>query len=256
MRKPIIVGNWKMNLTLSTAEKLASDIQSGYESDLAEKVDTVVCPTYLQVPAVADVLSGQVGLGAQDLFWEEEGAYTGEVSGTMLKELGCSYVIIGHSERREYLGETDEMVGRKACAALAVGLVPIICIGESQQQREAGETNEFLEKQLLAAVDGIDQKDITRVIIAYEPIWAIGSGDPASPEDAEGVASLIREILTDKYNQAEAQQCRILYGGSAKADNIAGFIGQDNIDGALVGGASLDAKEFVGMLTNVAQKND
>jgi len=242
-----------MNLTVPVAEKLAGDVASGYQADWADKVEVVVCPTYLQIPAMADVLSGRVGLGAQDLFWEEEGAYTGEISANMLKELGCGYVIIGHSERREYLGETNEMVGKKACAALAAGLVPIICVGESQKQREADETNEFLEKQLLAAVDSIEQADMAQVIVAYEPIWAIGSGDPASPEDAEEIASLIRETLTDKYSQAEAQQCRILYGGSAKADNIAGFIGQDNIDGALVGGASLDAKEFVGMLTSVVK---
>ncbi|MBU1178418.1 triose-phosphate isomerase [Patescibacteria group bacterium] len=257
MRKPIIVGNWKMNLTVSAAKKLAGDIEGDYKSDWVEKVEAVVCPTYLQISGVAGVLSGQIGLGAQDLFWEkEDGAYTGEVSAIMLKELGCKYVIIGHSERREYLGETDEMVGKKSQAALAADLTPIICIGESKEQREAGQTNEFLEKQLLAAIENIDQADIVRVIIAYEPIWAIGSGDPASPEDAEEVASLIREALTDKYSQAEAQQCQILYGGSAKADNIAGFIGQDNIDGALVGGASLDAEEFVGMLANVAKKND
>ncbi len=256
MRKPIIIGNWKMNLTLSAAEKLAGDIESGYESGWADKVEAVVCPTYLQIPGVGSVLTDKVGLGAQDLFWEQDdGAYTGEVSTAMLKESGCGYVIIGHSERREYLGETDKMVGQKAQAALAAGLTPIICIGESKKQREAGQTNEFLEKQLLAAVDGIDQADMARVIIAYEPIWAIGSGDPASTEDAEEVASLVREALTDKYSSLEAQQVRILYGGSAKADNIAGFVAQDNIDGALVGGASLDAGEFGGMLENVAKKN-
>ena len=257
MRKPIIIGNWKMNLDLAAAGKLASDIENGYKSEWADKVEAVVCPTYLQIPKIASIPKGQVGLGAQDLFWEkEDGAYTGEVSATMLKELRCGYVIIGHSERREYLGETDEMVNKKAKAALAADLIPIICIGESQEQRKADQTSEFLEKQLLTAVDGIDRADIPQVIIAYEPIWAIGSGDPASAEDAEEVASLVRETLTDKYSQAEAQQCRILYGGSAKADNIGGFVARDNIDGALVGGASLDAEEFVGMLASVAKKND
>lgn len=256
MRKPIIIGNWKMNLTMPAAKKLASDIEGGFKENWSDKVEAVVCPTHLQISAVAGVISDQIGLGAQDLFWEKDGAYTGEVSAAMLKELKCSHVIIGHSERREYLGETNEMVGQKARAALVAGLVPIICIGESQERRKADQTNEFIEKQLLTAIEGVEQADIPRLIIAYEPIWAIGSGEPASAEDAEEVAGLVREILADKYSQAEAQQCRILYGGSVKADNIASFVAKDNIDGALVGGASLDAQEFMGMLENVAQKND
>lgn len=243
MRKPIIAGNWKMNKTIPEAKALVSAMISklGGFND----VEVVFCPPFTALSTVKELLKGTpYGLGAQDLFWKESGAYTGEVSPLMLKDIGCDYVIIGHSERRQYFGETDETVNQKAKAALAVGIKPIICVGESLAQREAGETNALIKNQTEKALDGIDAAAIPQIVIAYEPIWAIGTGKSSSSKDANDVISLIRKTVANKFNSNVAEQMRIQYGGSVKPENIKEYMGQSDIDGALVGGASLEADSF------------
>jgi triosephosphate isomerase len=245
-RGPFIAGNWKMHLTLPEARDLAVKIL-GAGPGLRESM-IVLIPSFTSLGIVAGVIAGSpIGLGAQDLFWEGQGAYTGEVSGPMLKDAGCAYVLIGHSERRQYFGETDGTVNLKVGAALRSGLSPIVCIGEVLAEREAGQTIERIDAQLAAGLRGVTPEDMDRVVLAYEPVWAIGTGKTASPGQAEEVHAHIRGRLEASYGKARASCAIILYGGSVKPANSYPLFKEKNIDGFLVGGASLDAESFVGI---------
>ncbi len=246
MRKKIYAGNWKMHKTVPEALKLVEELKVGLSDLDFDNVEVVLCPTYTALYSVGEAIKGtNLQLGAQDLFWEEEGAYTGEISPLMLKDLGCRYVIIGHSERRGYFGETDEDVNKKAKSALKHGIMPIICVGETLSQREAGLTEGLVRDQVSNALDGIDAADVPKVVIAYEPIWAIGTGKSSTADDANRVIGIIREKIASIYGSAVADQVRIQYGGSVKPENIGDFMSQPEIDGALVGGASLKAEQFI-----------
>jgi triosephosphate isomerase len=242
VRKAVIAGNWKMNKTVSESVELISDLKS-LIADVID-VEIVVAPPFLAIYHVAQEVKGlNIHVSAQDVFWEEEGAYTGAVSSKMLSDVGCEYVIIGHSERRQYFGETDETVNKKIQSSLQHGLTPIFCVGETLQQREAGETFSIIETQVRRGLSGLSASDMEDVIIAYEPVWAIGTGRTATGEQAEEVHSFIRKLLKEIYKDT-ADSIRILYGGSVKPDNIDGLMTKPNIDGALVGGASLKADDF------------
>lgn len=243
MRKPIIAGNWKMNNTIAAGTQLIKDLAPLVKEN--NKVDIVVCPTYTALAAVAEAAKGtNVHVGAQNVHWAKNGAFTGEISTDMLKEIGVEYVIIGHSERREYFGETDEGVNKRSKAALAAGLTPIICCGETLKTREAGTTNSFVKGQIEAALNEMTTNDVVKVVIAYEPIWAIGTGKTATFEQAEEVCAVIRKTVAAKFDQATADKVRIQYGGSVKPNTIDGLMQKPNVDGALVGGASLKAPDF------------
>lgn len=208
-------------------------------------VEIVVCPPFISLHAVKDMLAGsRIGLGAQNLYWEKSGAFTGEVSAPMLKSVGCTYVIIGHSERRTYFGETDETVNKRIFAALAEGLKPIVCIGETLEEREAGKTFEVIKRQVEGGLANLSVEQMATVVIAYEPVWAIGTGKTATPAQAQEVHAFIRKLLNDIFGQTTAEATRIQYGGSVKPDNAAELMAQPDIDGALVGGASLKADSF------------
>jgi triosephosphate isomerase len=247
MRRPIIAGNWKMYKTVAEAKMLAQAVCEGVAA--VSGVDVVLCPPFTALEAVKSIVSGTtVGLGAQNMHWEEQGAFTGEISPLMLQAL-CEYVVLGHSERRQYFCETDEGVNRKLKAALAHGLTPIVCVGENLAQNEAGETASFVGQQVKAAFEGVSAEDAVKAIIAYEPIWAIGTGKNADPVTANSIIGLsIRGALADIYTEEIAQRVRVQYGGSVKPDNIAGFMAQPDIDGALVGGASLKADSFLALV--------
>jgi triosephosphate isomerase len=246
MRRKLIAGNWKMNTDRASAVALASALEKRISEVSA--VDLLVCPpsVYL-VPVGAALGSSGMALGAQNMYHEANGAFTGELSATMLTDVGCKYVILGHSERRHILGETDVVVNKKAKAALAAGLVPIVCVGELLAEREAGHTAEVIKRQFDGSLAGISADQIEKVVIAYEPVWAIGTGKVATPQQAEEVHADLRRLLTERYNERSAGVVRILYGGSVKASNAGDLLGQPNIDGALVGGASLKADEFLGI---------
>jgi len=246
MRTPMIAGNWKMNTTLAEASALVKELIEGLERMTG--VETVLCPPFLSLPLVKELLLGlSIKVGAQNMHFEERGAYTGEISPLMLCGI-CEYVILGHSERRQYFGETDKVVNYKIRAALAVELSPILCVGERLEQKEAGKTEEVVTRQVRGALYGIESLD--GMVIAYEPIWAIGTGRAETGEGANAIIAIIRNIVARLYDEGTAQEIRILYGGSVTAANIAEYVRQSEIDGALVGGASLKAKEF---LTIVAQ---
>lgn len=247
MRRRIIAGNWKMNKTRDQAVDLVGDLKEML-ADVGD-VEVVVCPPFTALDAVREALRGSnIELGAQNMYWEEEGAFTGEISPLMLRNLGCTYVILGHSERRTYFGETDEGVNRKVKSALANGLLPIICVGETLEQRDAGKTEEVVVRQTKAALSGVKTNGAERIVIAYEPVWAIGTGRNASADEANRVIHLIRQSVAEVFNERIAQEVRIQYGGSVKPQNIADFLGQPDIDGALVGGASLDAASFAAIV--------
>jgi triosephosphate isomerase len=250
MRTPIIAGNWKMHKTIAEATDLVRAMRR--ELNEIKGVDRVVCPTFTALAAVAELLRAtEIGVGAQNMYWEESGAFTGEISPLMVKEL-CQYVIIGHSERRQYFGETNEGVNRKAKAAFEHGLTPIICVGENLEQNEAGLTEEWVSGQVRAALDGLTAAQVQQLVIAYEPIWAIGTGKPATGAGANSIIGLVvRGTVADLFGEQTAQAMRIQYGGSVKPANIAEFMTQPEIDGALVGGASLKADAFVA-LTRIA----
>ncbi|MCO6451428.1 MAG: triose-phosphate isomerase [Caldilineales bacterium] len=252
MRKPIIAGNWKMFTTVDEAVNLALGVRSGVRD--IDSVDAVVCPPFISLYPVADALAtSNVGVGAQDVYFEEQGAFTGEVAPGMLQGL-VSYCIIGHSERRAMFGETDEWVNKKAKALLAKGITPIICVGESLEQNQAGETDSFVRGQVIAALKGISAAQVAGLVIAYEPIWAIGTGLTATAADANRIIGItIRGQVAELYGEQVAQAVRIQYGGSTKPDNIAGFMDQAEIDGALVGGASLTPESFVKMVEETAR---
>ncbi len=252
MRMPIIAGNWKMHKTIVEAVALADEIREGVEA--IEGVEIVLCPPFVALSAVAEAIyNTDIKLGAQNMHWEEEGAYTGEISPRMLEGL-CQYVIIGHSERRKYFGETDETVNRKIKAALGHNLTPIICVGETLAQREAGETEKLVSSQVKNALAELSADDVRGLVIAYEPIWAIGTGKAATPEDASSViGSVIRSTIAESYGDSIAQEVRVQYGGSVNPTNIGSFVNQPDIDGALVGGASLRANDFLEILRITAQ---
>ena len=238
-----------MNLTRAGAVALASAVAEQAKSvsdvDLGG-VDLALCPPSVYLDAVAAALSGSsVSLGAQNIYHEPSGAFTGEVSASMVVDIGCRYVILGHSERRHILGETDKDVNQKVSAALAAGLVPIVCVGELLSQREAGQTGQVISSQFDGSLAGLDRQQMSRIILAYEPVWAIGTGKVATREQAEAVHSDLRKIMENRYNSEVAQSVRILYGGSVKPDNAAGLMAEPNIDGALVGGASLKCDDFM-----------
>ncbi len=243
-RKPIVAGNWKMNKTVAEAIDLANAIKR----DLADckDVDVVLCPPFTALKAVGDVVTGtHIDLGAQNMHWEKSGAYTGEVSAAMLRELFCHYVILGHSERRQYFGETDEIVNKKTKAALASNLKPIVCIGETLQERESGRTEAVITTQTRASLAGLSPRELVECIVAYEPVWAIGTGKTASPQQAQDVHALIRRLLKEIADDAVAQSVRIQYGGSMKPANARELMSQPDIDGGLIGGAALEARSFI-----------
>ncbi|MDW7759421.1 MAG: triose-phosphate isomerase [Acidobacteriota bacterium] len=245
-RKPFIAGNWKMNNLVSGARRLASQIAQ--MSGDVEEAALAVFPPFTALDQVKKAVADtRVMVGAQDIFWEDAGAFTGEISAAMVRDLGCSHVIIGHSERRQYARETDADVNRKIRAALRHGLSPIVCVGESLKEWERGESLSRVESQLEAGLHEIDAADMVSVIIAYEPIWAIGTGLTAEPDQAEKVHARIREWIEEKYGAAAADCAIILYGGSVKPSNAASLFMESNIDGFLVGGASLEAESFIGI---------
>lgn len=220
----------------------------------ASKVDAVICAPFLQLPALVEAAKGSsIHIGAQNMHQEKEGAFTGEISGDMLKDVGVTHVVIGHSERRQYFNETDETVNLKTKAALDLGLTPIICVGESLEQREAGETESVVSKQVAEAFEGLTESEVEKTVVAYEPIWAIGTGKTATADDANQVCQAIRETILDLHGEEAASATRILYGGSVKPANIEELLGKDDIDGALVGGASLEADSFL-QLVEATQK--
>lgn len=244
MRTPLIAGNWKMNTESASAAELASEIAK--RAVEAAGAELLVCPPSLYLPIVRDALgNAQVALGAQNMSDQPSGAFTGEISGAMVNDIGASFVILGHSERRHIFGETDEDVNKKTVAALAAGLTPIVCVGELLEEREAGKTAEVIRGQFDGSLAGLDADAMKSVVIAYEPVWAIGTGKVATPEQAEEVHADLRKQLVERYNDQIADTVRILYGGSVKPGNAGELLGQKNIDGALIGGASLKADDFL-----------
>ena len=249
MRVPLIAGNWKMNTTLSEAIELVSGILR--ELDKIDNVDKVLCPPFISLAAVGELIKGSsITLGAQNLYFAEKGAFTGEISPLMLTDL-CEFVIIGHSERRQYFNETGEIVNKKVQAALKAGLKPILCIGERLEENEAGLTEEVVTRQLRSALTGIDR--LSGMIIAYEPVWAIGTGKAATGEQANQTIGFIRRNISELYDTEAAQNVRILYGGSVTAENATEFMQQPEIGGALVGGASLKADQFLSIVRQTSE---
>ncbi len=249
MRTPMIAGNWKMNTTVSEAVKLVNEMRPGLD-EIAD-VDKVICPPFISLVPVKKLIEGSsIKLGAQNLYFEEKGAYTGEISPPMLADL-CELVIIGHSERRYYFDETGEMVSKKVLAALRAGLKPILCVGERLDDYEAGRTEDVVTGQLKSSLDGVS--GLSDLIIAYEPVWAIGTGRAATGEQANKTVGFIRQTISHQYGKGVARDLRILYGGSVTADNIAEFIQQPEIDGALVGGASLKTDQFLSIVKQTSK---
>jgi len=228
MRKPFVAGNWKMN---------------------TDKVTVAVCPPFVYLGAVANALrSSNIAVGAQDMYFESKGAFTGEISTSMLKDVGCTYVLCGHSERRHVIGETDELINKKVAAAISGGLLPILCVGELLAEREASQTEQVVTRQMKKGLAGLGDEKVLAVTVAYEPVWAIGTGRTATSQQAQQVHDFIRKLLAEMYNDKAAQQIRILYGGSVKPDNAADLMRQRDIDGLLVGGASLNADDFLAII--------
>ena len=246
MRKAIIAGNWKMNKTPAEAVKLVEDLKPLVTE---ASCDVVVCVPAVDIAPVAAAVKGsKIKVGAQNVHFAESGAYTGELSAAMLKEAGAEYVIIGHSERRQYFGETDATVNQRTLTALKAGLKTIVCVGESKAEREAGYTNALVEYQTLIALNGVTKEDLKNVVIAYEPVWAIGTGLTATDEQANETIGVIRAAVARKYGKAVANKLRIQYGGSMKPANVKGLMAQPEIDGGLIGGASLKAKDFAALV--------
>lgn len=256
MRNRMIAGNWKMNKTYAEGVVLAQELSSELGQTKPRGVDVVVCPPAVDLKGVAGVIEfdkAPFALGAQNVYWEESGAFTGETAPSMLEDVGCTYCIIGHSERRDYFHETDADVNRKAKALLAHDIVPILCCGEPLEVREAGKHVDFVVSQIRAALEGVRLADGSGLVVAYEPIWAIGTGKTATPENAQEVCGAIRETLAALLGHEVADAVRVLYGGSAKPGNIAGFLAEADVDGALVGGASLKAADFAAMVEKAAE---
>ncbi len=247
-RKPLMAGNWKMNNTYAEAVVLAQNISNNYFKDWSDTVDVLICPPFIDLKPVYSVFEFDkmpVHVGAQNVHWEEKGAFTGEISVPMLKELGCTCSIVGHSERRGYFGETNEDVNRKVKALVAAGLYAVVCVGESLAVRDEGTTEEFVCAQVRAAFAGIEAAEAAKCVVAYEPIWAIGTGRTATPEQAQAVCASIRATLRELFGEEVAEGMRVLYGGSMNVGNVEALIAQPDIDGGLVGGASLKADQFI-----------
>ena len=249
MRKPFVAGNWKMNTDSRSSVELAKGVVDGSTELVGRDVDVAVCPPFVYLQAVARaVSSSSVAVGAQDVYYEAKGAFTGEISASMLKDTGCTYALCGHSERRHVIGETDELINKKVTAAIGGGLLPILCVGELQSEREAGQTEEVVTRHIKKGLAGLSAEKVSAVTVAYEPVWAIGTGLTATPEQAQEVHELIRGFLAEIYDGQLADEIRILYGGSVKADNAADLMGRADIDGVLVGGASLKVDDFVAII--------
>ncbi|AXU73260.1 TPA: triose-phosphate isomerase [Clostridioides difficile] len=245
MRKPIIAGNWKMHKTIKEALEFVNEVKDKVNSD---KVEAVICAPFTLLKDLKEATKGtDIKIGAQNMHFEEKGAFTGEVSPLMLKEIDMDYVVIGHSERRQYFNETDETVNKKVLKALEVGIDPILCVGETLEQREAGKTKDVCKVQVEKALENVLKDDLAKVVVAYEPIWAIGTGKTATAEDANDVISYIREVIKGLYGEL-ANEVRIQYGGSVKPSNVAEIMGQSDIDGALVGGASLASNDYLDLV--------
>jgi triosephosphate isomerase len=244
MRKPFVAGNWKMNKTVEQASLLVADLLPGLQA--IQKIERVLCPPFPSLMVISQMIAGtDIGLGAQNMHWEESGAFTGEVAPAMVKEF-CDYVIVGHSERRQFFAETDQTVNAKVKVALKMGLTPIVCVGETITENEAGRTAEIVQREVLEGLKDLSSEDAVKLVIAYEPIWAIGTGKAATSQQAEDIiGKIVRGSLADRFGSESAEQIRILYGGSVKGSNAAEFFGMPDIDGALVGGASLKADEFI-----------
>jgi len=242
MRTPIVAGNWKMHTTVAEARGLARALRGPLAS--LRRIQVILCPPFVSLEAVKQEVAGTpIAVGAQDMHWEAKGAFTGEISPVMLRDL-CTHVILGHSERRTYFGETDETVQRKVTAALAHGLTPIVCVGETDAQNRAAQTTQVVKTQVVRALAGLKAEQVSTLVIAYEPVWAIGTGRAATPEQAAGTIGFIRSVVRDEFGAQAAEAVRILYGGSIKPDNWPEMIAQPEVDGGLVGGASLVAQDF------------
>ncbi|MEW6530401.1 MAG: triose-phosphate isomerase [Thermodesulfobacteriota bacterium] len=252
MRRRIIAGNWKMYKTSSETGEFVRELWDAMGCKEAD-CEVIVAPPFTSISAAVDAARGTaINVSAQDVHWEDKGAYTGEVSGAMLKDAGCSHTIVGHSERRQYFGETDESVNLKIKAALRHGLIPIFCLGETLGEREAGKTFDVVQRQVGRGLDGVQIESPDRLVIAYEPVWAIGTGRTATPEQAQEVHAFIRKRLEAVFGRESSEGLRVLYGGSVKPDNARGLMNQPDIDGALVGGASLKIDDFMGIITESA----
>lgn len=235
-----------MNLNRADAVTLARDLAA---AETSADVDILVCPSHIYLDAVSSAISGSgIALGGQDVYFESAGAFTGETSTAMLTDIGCTFVILGHSERRHVMGETDELINKKIHAALAAGLTPVLCVGELLEERESGKTHDVVKSQFEGSLAGLTEQQVQKTVIAYEPVWAIGTGKTASPEQAQEVHADLRKMLADRYNSQTSDSVRILYGGSVKPDNAADLMSQTDIDGALVGGASLKADGFAAII--------
>ncbi len=253
--KPLIVANWKMNpQNLAQAKQIFNSVKKGLED--VKSAEVVICPPFIYLPTLFDFLSrwikSQIKLGAQNCFWEEKGAYTGEISLLMLKNFACKYVIIGHSERRGILKETNSMINKKIKAALSFGIKPILCVGEKKEEKQKEKIFVVLKSQVEQGLRKISKKEIENIIFAYEPVWAIGSGNPCSLDESHVVRLLLQKIIAQKYSRQVAQKLQILYGGSVKSSNVNGFIKDAGFQGVLVGGASLDPKEFIEIVKNAS----
>jgi len=254
MRKPIIAGNWKLNNDIDASVNLVAELKR----ELADvsTVDIVVCPVFTALSVVLDVLlETNIDVGAQNVYWEDSGAFTGEVSAPMLKYMGVKYVIIGHSERRQFFGETNETVNKRIKAALTHGLIPIVCVGENLEERESDKTFDVITNHIEGSLAGFSAEDVSKMVIAYEPVWAIGTGKTATPEQAQEVHKFIRELLAKNFGDETADAVRLQYGGSVKPENSAELMGQPDIDGALVGGASLKADAFAAIIKSTCTVN-
>jgi len=249
MRKPFVAGNWKMNTNSQTSIELVERIASGSIEAASQSVTVAVCPPFVYLQSVAKALSSSnIAIGAQDIYFEPEGAFTGEISASMLKDVGCSYCLCGHSERRHVIGESDELINKKVTAAIGGGLLPILCVGELLEEREASQTNDVVTRHVKKGLAGLSAEKLQAVTIAYEPVWAIGTGLTATPDQAQQVHDFIRNLLGQMYDEKTAGEIRILYGGSVKPGNAAELMSQKDIDGVLVGGASLKADDFLAII--------
>lgn len=253
MRKPFVAGNWKMNTDCRSGVDLAKAVVDGSSGLAGSSVDVAVIPPFVYLSSVGQAISSSgVALGAQDVYFEAKGAFTGEISAAMLKDVGCTYVLCGHSERRHVLGESDDLINKKLTASLSGGLLPILCVGELLEERDASRTEQVVERQTRAGLAGLSAEKVSAVTIAYEPVWAIGTGRTATREQAQEVHAFIRKLLVGMYDVSVAGEMRILYGGSVKADNAEELMGQEDVDGCLVGGASLKADDFVQIIEAAA----
>jgi len=249
MRKPFVAGNWKMNTDSHTSISLAESIVSGSLETAGQGVSVAVCPPFVYLQAVAKALSASsVAVGAQDIYIESQGAFTGEISASMLKDIGCSYALCGHSERRHVIGETDELINKKVAAAIGGGLLPILCVGELLAEREASQTSEVISRQIKSDLAGLSVEKVSALTMAYEPVWAIGTGLTATPQQAQEVHAFVRGLLAEMYGAQLAEEIRILYGGSAKPGNAGDLMREQDVDGLLVGGASLNADDFIAII--------